>query len=150
MWIKNYILTLIILVLLTSFVEALMPNSSMKKHVSLMAGIVMILLIINPVIKLPDYLINKISFQLQYNQNTPDNNLSDKIVESHNELILSDFSINISGVIEKDISSQFDKLYKVDVLTQDNAITGVVLYGEEDVHIAEYIRKTYGFESTFK
>lgn len=110
----------------------------------------MILLIINPVIKLPDYLINKISFQLQYNQNTPDNNLSDKIVESHNELILSDFSINISGVIEKDISSQFDKLYKVDVLTQDNAITGVVLYGEEDVHIAEYIRKTYGFESTFK
>lgn len=150
MWIKNYVLTLISIVIFSSFVEILMPSSNMKKHISLISGIVMIIAISKPIIKFPTHILSEMSFQLEYSQEESPANLSDKLAEVQNELIEDDFSNEIISAVQYDINTKFKKNYDIGVLIENGTVKCVILHGEEHEKIAKYIKQTYGFECMFK
>ena len=56
MWIKSYVITIILVVLMSILTESLMPDTEMKKHISLVSGLVILFAIAKPIISIPDIL----------------------------------------------------------------------------------------------
>lgn len=149
MWIKNYILTIIIAILFSSFVETLMPSSNMKKHISLISGIIMILVIIKPIIKLPEYMLSELSFRLEYNADNYSEALKEKLNASQEKIIIDDFETALVCRIQKDLKMHFGKKYEIVISTNAQMVEGIILHGEKNDDIIAYIKSTYGIECVF-
>lgn len=101
--IKGWIINIVIVIILLSFLEILMPDSKMKKYINLILGFIVMLVILGPIIEV---------------LNSTDN-LQDDVFIISSELNKKEYSF-VSSNIENKQMNQLKALYK-DRIRQDIA-----------------------------
>jgi stage III sporulation protein AF len=110
-WIKHIVL----LILMATFLDLILPNSSMRKYVKLVVGFLLILLILSPILKLFSYdqerlllSLNEITQQEDRPLNLQVEREKEKIEEMQEQAVMSEVSEKWSREIKTGIESQFD------------------------------------------
>jgi stage III sporulation protein AF len=128
-WLKQIIL----LVLIATFFDLLLPNHSMERYVKLVMGLLIILAILNPIFSLLDKNLDLSSFAPEKSA-VPDGNVTalstirregEALQKTQDRLILSQVKRKMADTIKQDVEKHFD----VTVQKSEVDISGV---GEKD------------------
>jgi len=128
-WLKQIIL----LVLIATFFDLLLPNHSMERYVKLVMGLLIILAILNPIFSLLDKNLDLSSFTPEKSA-VPDGNVTalstirregEALQKTQDRLILSQVKRKMADMIKQDVEKHFD----VTVQKSEVDISGV---GEKD------------------
>lgn len=150
MWIKTYIMTIITVVLLSAITEALMPETDMKKHLSLVVGLVVLFAMAKPLISVPHFVVEDMIFRIEEDVSASSKKINKKIEESQINVIDNQFSKSLSETISHSIYSTCGIKCNVDVSINNGIIEKVVIDAEENENIRSFIKKNYGLECAFK
>ena len=149
MWIKSYILTIVTIVIFLSVVESIMPDTDMKKHISLVAGLIVLLTIARPVIS-----ITKISYNdLVLNTDVAlqaSNNLNKKIDSHHAGMAKKDFAYKTSQIITQSINTHFNTSYIAQAVIYNDSDIKIKLNCTANEAIRNYVKTNYGFDCIFE
>ncbi|GAA5346465.1 stage III sporulation protein AF [Planifilum fimeticola] len=111
-WLKQIIL----LVLVATFFDLLLPNHSMERYVKLVMGLLIILAILNPIFSLLDKNLDLASFTAE-GQGVPEGNVADlsairregeALQKTQERLVLSQVQQKLGESIKQDVEKQFD------------------------------------------
>jgi stage III sporulation protein AF len=111
-WLKQIIL----LVLVATFFDLLLPNHSMERYVKLVMGLLIILAILNPIFSLLDKNLDLASFTPD-SQGVPEGNAAalsairregEALQKTRDRLILSQVQKKLEETIKQDVERQFD------------------------------------------
>lgn len=147
--IKNYILTIAATVLFCAVAENLMPEGNIKKHISLVVGLVILLAIANPLIKVPKFLIEGIEIELDEKAETSSKIIKDDIEKTSIKIIDNSFSNALETSIENSIENNFGVKKSVSIKTENGEIVSTVIQGEKNQNIEHFIRQNFGLICTF-
>ena len=151
MWIKSYVITIILVVLMSILTESLMPDTEMKKHISLVSGLVILFAIAKPIISIPDILSENSGFNFIKNEEFFDqdkNTLVEKVVNLRDDTVQSGFKNKLNDVVSKDLYSKFELSVKTEIVENENKIF-LKIYEEENDDVKNYIENTYGIRCFF-
>lgn len=147
MWIKTYILTIITVVIFSSMAENIMPDTNMKKHISLAVGILVLLAIAKPIVSISQFSFDNIILNSDKVITTSEE-LSKKIYNEQSIDIQTSFENKTSEVITSDVNDFFKTKYNVDINVHDNR-TVAKINCEPNIEIEKYIEDKYGFKCVF-
>ncbi len=105
---RNWMISLITVVIISSFVEMLMPSGSFKKYSKLVVGLIIMLIIVQPILMLTDndQLFSKYAFEAS---NQIDKmaivGKSDMVKEKQMEQIVSTYNHNLNKQIQQSVRS---------------------------------------------
>lgn len=111
-WLKQIIL----LVLVATFFDLLLPNNSMERYVKLVMGLLIILAILNPIFSLLDKNLD-LSFLISENQGMPAKDAAalstirregEALQKTQDRLILSQVQQKLAETIKQEVEKQFD------------------------------------------
>jgi stage III sporulation protein AF len=112
---KNWIISIVIIVIFLSLVDMILPRNSIKKYAKLVMGLIVIIIIITPIFNLFDRNIditNLVSaYMIKYDNKSIQNNK--EINEKYNSETVSVFKVNLKKEIEKNIYDNLKKKYIV-------------------------------------
>ena len=147
--IKNYILTIAATVLFCAIAENLMPDGNIKKHISLVVGLVILYAIANPLIDMPEFLIDGIKIELNESSDISSKKINSEIERTSFEIIDNSFSEALENAIENSIENNFGVKKSVNVNSQNGEIVSTVIQGERNQNIESFIRQNFGLNCTF-
>ncbi len=150
MWIKNYIMTIISVVLISGISESLMPNTNMKKHISLVVGLIILFAIVKPIISIPNITIDNMLLRLEDDATVSSEMINKKIEKFQYEIIDNEFSSSVSNTISNAIYSYCGVKCKVKTLSNNGIIDSIIINAPENENIKEFVKNTYGLECKFK
>ncbi len=150
MWIKGYILTIALVVLLSALAEALMPDSNMKKHISLVTGLIMLLAIAKPVISLPRFSLDDILFTLEDKVAVSGADISKSIVSAQLQAADTGFEEALSKAISNSIFDSLGIKCNVKAVAKEGSVSQIKLDCRESEEIREHIKQNYGLECVFE
>ncbi len=108
-FLREWSINIVIMSILITIVEILLPNSSIKKYIEMIVGFLIIIVIINPFINLitKDINIEREVFanMNKYNQYTDENN---EFASTQNKQVLKMYKLNIKKDIKKIIEDKTD------------------------------------------
>jgi stage III sporulation protein AF len=112
---KNWILSIVIIVMFLSIVDIILPKNSIKKYAKLVMGLIVIIIIITPVFNIFDRKtdINRLVSDYMVKYDTKSNQNKEKINGDYNTETISVFKQNLIKEIEKNIYDNLKKKYKV-------------------------------------
>ncbi|MFA5524037.1 MAG: stage III sporulation protein AF [Tissierellales bacterium] len=113
-FVKSWVTNIVVVIFFIAFIENLLPSSNMRKYINTTLGLLIIIVLINPIIKLMSSDIN-IDREVFYNlqrYNTFNIEGESKYVESQNQQITKAYK----GKIEKEISGFLRKDLEYGVL----------------------------------
>ncbi len=148
MWIKQYILTITSVVVFSAMAEALMPENTMKKHISLVAGLLVLLAISKPIINMTK--LKPIDLNLNFDIESESGDILNKLERTQSNEIENTFEASLSSSIEKELSDKFGVSLKVNVVKSKDNTVEIKLYGAENEQLRKHIKYVYGLESTFE
>ena len=147
MWIKTYILTIIVVVLLSHLADSLMPDNNMKKHISLVCGLIVLLTIAKPFVALPKTLTT--NFDLSDSRGSLSSiELSEKLICDMESTIDSEFCTNLNKTINDDLQNRYNRSFKTKTIKADKTFY-LKIYEKEDIGVKNYIETTYGIMCEF-
>jgi len=141
--ISEYAISIIVVSLLAILLENLLPEGSNKKYVNVLIGLLVMLVILNPLTKLPHY---NGTFQF------PEIRIDDSDLSSPAKpFVAESFEKKLSLTISEDIYKTFGKTVECRITCNVNEagqITGIrkLRLTPHSAEIGAYIAKTYGFE----
>ena len=150
MWIKTYIMTIITVVLLSSITEALMPETDMKKHLSLVVGLVVLFAMAKPLISIPRFAVEDMIFRIEEDVSSSSKKINEKIEEAQINIVNNQFSRSLSETISKSVYSSCGIKCNVDVSINNGTIEKVFIDDYENDVIKNFIKNNYGLECTFQ
>ncbi len=139
---KEYASSILIVSILSILLESILPEGNHKKYIRVIIGLLVMLVILNPLKKLPHY---SDSFYMPHLR-LGDNELS---YSSGKPYIALSFEKNLSQAISEDVYKKFSKVIACRVYTsvnQEGQITGIEKITVEpfETTVSEYIESTYG------
>lgn len=150
MWIKNYILTIISVVLLSTIIETLIPDTSMKKHISLVAGLIVLFAIAKPIVSIQRLPMEDVIFHLEDLSKSTSEELYNRISQSQNIIIDNTFSEALSGTISNAIKSTFGLECDTEAVVDNGTVKYVKFDCTENSKVEKFIKQTYGLECIFE
>ena len=142
-FINEYAISIIVVSFLSILLENLLPECSNKKYVNVLIGLLVMLVILNPLTKLPHY---EGIFQI------PEIRIddSDLSIET-NPFVAESFEKKLSLIISEDIYKTFGKTVGCHIACNVNEagqITSIrkIQLMPYSAETSAYIAKTYGFE----
>lgn len=150
MWIKSYIITLVSVALLFAVFEILMPNTNMKKYISLIAGIVALFTIIKPVVSFPKHILEDISFELESNAEYTSSQISESITNSLSKEIDNNFQKSLSSAIELSVEQVCNIKCKATPHIEDGMVKYVYIDSQKNEAIEKHIKENFGLVCYFK
>ncbi len=143
-FIKEYTCSIVTVSILSILLENILPADNSKKYVHVLIGLLVMLVIMNPLTKLPHY---SESFTFPH-LNIDDSTLS--LPEANNYLV-QNFQRNLSATITKDVYDTHQKAIECRVIADSNEqgeIIGIkrVTIMPYTPEIATYITEKYGLE----
>lgn len=135
-FVKNWITNIVVVIFFIAFIEILLPSSNMKKYINMILGLLIIIVLINPIIKLMSSDINidrEVFYNLQ-SYNTFKIEGESKYVENQNQ--------QITEVYKKKIENEISDFLRTDV---DYSVLDVNVSINEDIE-AEDFGKIIGIE----
>lgn len=127
-FIYEWVTNIILIILLATILELLLPSSAFQKYVKVVIGLLLIISILNPLIKFFSVDLNSqlASFQLESSEedkaqlkNLIENKKSE-IQASQDAYILEQMAVQLRQQVEGKLEEQFDKRLK-DVVVQDQS-----------------------------
>ncbi len=108
-FVKSWITNIVVVIFFIAFIEILLPTSNMKKYINMILGLLIIIVIINPIIKLmsSDININREVFYNLQSYNTFEMERESKYVESQNQ--------QITEVYKKKLENEISEFVKTDI-----------------------------------
>lgn len=115
---KNWILSIVVIIMFLSLVDILLPNNSLKKYAKLAMGLIVIIIIITPIFNLFNGKadINRLvsEYMIKYdNKSIPNDKNTNDIINSNT---ISVFKEKLKAEIEKYISDNIKNKYKISKL----------------------------------
>ncbi|NEZ46308.1 stage III sporulation protein AF [Clostridium niameyense] len=124
LWIKNWITNICVAVLFITAIEMILPNNSIKKYAKFVLGLILMMVILNPIIKLfhndydmamyaqkASHSLEKIDYQKDF----------EDYKKKNNEETLKNFKMNLNNETKKKLEQKFPKnKYKVDTKVDYN------------------------------
>lgn len=150
MWIKTYIMTIVTVVLLSAITEALMPETDMKKHLSLVVGLVVLFAMAKPLVSIPRFAVEDMIFRVEEDVSISSKSINKKIEDAQIVVVDNQFSKSLSDTISHSIYSSCAIKCNVEVLIDNGIIEGVIIDAHENEDIRKFVKKNYGLECTFK
>lgn len=149
MWIKSYVSTIILVVLLSLIAESVMPDTAMKKHVSLISGLVILLAIARPIISIPSILVENTRFDFIDDSFILDeSSLSEKIVNIRDSAVQSGFKSTLNDLISQDLYKNFRLKVKTEIFENGEDVY-LKIYDKEISDVRKHIENTYGIRCIF-
>jgi len=150
MWIKTYILTIATVVLFSVFAESLMPDSKMKKHISLVAGLIILFAIAKPLISVNKFSLTDVFSDFSEDVDVSGEALSKKINNAQTMSVNSDFAKRLSSEISSKIENTMSIKCKVEVIIEENKVKLVKIHSLENSQIKKLVVDTYGLVCVFE
>lgn len=135
-WIKHIVL----LILLASFVDLILPNSNMKRYVKLVVGLLLLLLILSPILHLfkfdYDRMLLSVDHLLKDKQSTFQQQLEErqmKLQELQDETVLDEVATSWGEEMRQKIESNFDitvQQLQISLIKNANEVDIASLYME--------------------
>ena len=149
MWIKTYIMTIVSVILISVIAESLMPETNAKRHISLVAGLMIIFSIAKPIISLPKFNFESIENILSEEGIITSNEITEKISETQAKEINRNFKNALSESIAENLNKNFGSEYELEIVMSDTSIDCISLNCTADSKIKSYIENTYGIKCMF-
>lgn len=150
MWFKTYILTIISVVLLSAIAESLMPETQMKKHISLVAGLIVLLAIAKPIVSIPKLSVDDIFFRLEDWTTVSSQEISKKITEAQYQTVDNTFGSALSDTITESINDSCNIKCRAEAVIDNGMVKYVRLNCMENSEIKNFVKQTYGLECVFE
>jgi len=146
-FLKSWIINIVIVIFFIAFIEILLPTSNMKKYINMVFGLLIIIVLINPIIKLMSSDIN-IDREVFYNlrsYNTFGVEGNSKYIELQNQQITEVYKKKLAKEIAEFIKTQVNykvleiKVHIEEDIAQDDfgKLTGVEVYLGTDINNQE-------------
>ena len=121
-WISEWLKNIIIIVLLASFVDLLLPSSNMQKYAKVVLGLVIILTIISPILNIVsgDFSINQLINRLENQMNSNDS--SNKIVSIDQQQADSEYQKEMIRQVEETMLKNLKKEVEEQLNVSINAL----------------------------
>ncbi len=127
-FIYEWVTNIILIILLATILELLLPSSAFQKYVKVVIGLLLIISILNPLIKFFSVDLNSqlASFQLEGSGEDQEQlknlieNKKSEIQASQDAYILEQMAVQLRQQVEGKLENQFDKRLK-DVVVQDQS-----------------------------
>lgn len=148
MWIKSYIFAIAVTVVFSAFAETLMPETEMKKHISLVIGIIILIVIARPVLSIPVF--DAKIIDLSESVSTTSAEISEKLSDAQRKEIEIGFNQKLNNTIEKDIYNNFSVNCRVNIVSKDENIDYVYIEATENDDIRKLVEETYGLKCVFE
>jgi len=144
-YISDYVLNIAFVIILNVIVESVMPSNHFKKYVKSVMGLVVIIVLANPVLKFSDFDLQLEKYILSDSFNYEESETEDSFFE---ENVNDEFEKNLSQNIKKDIENNFGIECEVFVECENINIKSVKIKCEEKdfLNIKNLIDKKYGLE----
>ena len=126
-----------------------MPDGNIKKHISLVVGLVILYAIANPLIDIPKFLIDGIKIELIENSDMSSEKINSEIEKTSFEIIDHSFSEALENAIENSIENNFGVKKSVNVKSQNGEIVSTIIQGERNQNIESFIRQNFGLNCAF-
>ncbi|WP_159433575.1 stage III sporulation protein AF [Proteiniborus sp. DW1] len=107
---KNWIINIVVTIFFIAFIEILLPNSNMKKYINMILGLLIIIVLINPIIKFMNNDINidrEVFYNLQ-SYNTFKVERETKYIETQNQQIIEVYKEKIEREISEFVRDDID------------------------------------------
>lgn len=153
--IKNWVSSLLCLGIITAFLQLIIPNSKFKKYINSLIGIVMIITVLSPVIKIYNDDKLKESVEEVISTFSPTENEDAKVVSNlNNSLVKEQFikrlkedailKLKEKSIIVKYIDIQMDELYNIQLININiEKFDEKLIDINETADIAKYIQSEY-------
>ncbi|SDY48312.1 stage III sporulation protein AF [Proteiniborus ethanoligenes] len=138
---KNWVINIVVIIFFVAFIEIMLPKSSMKRYVNMVLGLLIIIVLINPIIK---FMANDIDIEREVflNISKQNNMYSDKdlkYVEAQNQNIVEMYKNKLKREITDFIElDEGYKIVEVNISIEENSkldnfgeITGIEVYLEQ-------------------
>lgn len=149
MGIKSYILTIVSTVILSALTESLMPDSKMKKHISLVVGLVMVVAITKPILNIRKYLVEDITYKLEVAVDETSSMINEKITNAQYKAIDSTFEKSLSDSLENSVTKSLGLEKEIEAEAHNGQITKIVVHGEVDNQVKTHIKQNFGLDCEF-
>ena len=149
MWIKNYILTIVAIILISVIAESLMPETKTKKHISLVAGLMIIFAIAKPILSVPRLNFENIEDFLNEEGISSSQEISTKIAEARVKEVDNVFKTALCESISENLYKNFGEKYDVEAVVLEGTVEYIQLGCVTDEQIESYIKDTYGVKCVF-
>lgn len=109
-FVKNWIINIVVTIFFIAFIEILLPNSNMKKYINMILGLLIIIVLINPIIKFMNNDINidrEVFYNLQ-SYNTFKVERETKYIETQNQQIIEVYKEKIEREISEFVRDDID------------------------------------------
>jgi stage III sporulation protein AF len=122
-WISNIIL----LILLATILELLLPNSSLQRYVKMVVGLLLLVVILNPLLSIfskdADGWVNSIGLNSQFEEKDIENSIENKKIEIQRAqlaYISEQVAVQLKRQVEEEMITKFDKeVVEVNVTLKD-------------------------------
>lgn len=149
MQIKSYIVTIISVVLMSFVAEGIMPDGNMKKHITLVMGIVILIAVSKPVIDFTGGLFkNGIDLEF-YRSDDVSYDLTQKLENAVTEKVYNSFQTKLNNMAEEEIYSELGVNCKVETILDGNTVKYIRVHGKQSIAIENYIEKRFGIKCKF-
>lgn len=149
MGIKSYILTIVSTVLFSSLTESLMPDGKMKKHISLVVGLVIMVAITKPLLNIQKFLVEDITYKLEISAGETSSLINEKITNAQYKAIDDTFEKSLSDSLESSVLKSLGIEKEIEAEAHNGQITRIVVHGEESEQVKMYIKQNFGLDCEF-
>lgn len=150
-WVYEWVRNIVIYLILNTIIMNLLGNSSYKKYVSIVSGMILLLIVLSPFLKLlnmegiMDYYLNSNIYQIEARNFESELKLME---EKQREEVFADYKDNIRDQVEELVSEEGLYIYEFDlVMNMDEEsenfgkITDINIEASHEEHIALPIQK---------
>lgn len=149
MQVKSYIFTILSVVILSVVAEGIMPDGGMKKHISLVMGVIILITVSKPVIDLTGVM-SRDGFNFESSiPETEKNTLTEKFESEIADSIYDGFQSRLNSMIETQIFNNFNLACKVKTIMKNGEIEYVEVSGKENPKIRDWVEKQFGIKCVF-
>lgn len=149
MWIKEYVLTIAVTVLFSVLAESVMPETKMKKHISLVAGVIILLVIARPVLSVAENFERFFSAEGEDAEITSSPEIGSRLENAYSSEIQADFFEKTGEAIGKDIENSLYVKCRIRLEQKPDGALCVYADTTRNESIEKLIRDRYGFECYF-
>lgn len=149
MGIKSYILTIVSTVLFSALTESLMPDGKMKKHISLVVGLVILVAITKPLLNIQKFLVEDITYKLEISVDETSSLINEKIMNAQYKAIDDTFEKSLSASLENSVLKSLGTEREIEAEAHNGQITKIVVHGGIDDQVKKHIKQNFGLDCEF-
>lgn len=149
-FIREYALSIITIVLFSVLLEIMMPSSNFKKYIKLVAGMLVMFVLIQPIVKMPALEKTLATFNISTETFLPQSEeVRDRVAMAQETQVIQQFSADLEQTIQAGIQAAFGQQSTVSVTFDGETVTALSITAASRAdEIKQFVKKNYGLDAT--